>query len=122
MIRSVGLVIAAAVGVGVVLPGFAANPLSATDITSRFATGTTIKGTSIPGGAAYELMLAADGSATMRGLHGDKSTRDGTWRVSKAGYCATFAPAAERCFAIVKNGKAYDLIDGGGKVVARWTT
>jgi hypothetical protein len=116
------MVIAGAVGVGVVLPGFAANPLSANDISSRFGTGATIKGTSIPGGSAFELRLTADGAAKMQVLHGDKSVRTGTWRVSKTGYCATWNATAERCFTVVKNGKAYDLIDTTGKVVSRWTT
>jgi hypothetical protein len=122
MIRSGGLVIAGSVGVGLMLPGFAANPLSSTDIANRFATGATIKATAIPGGASYELNLAADGLATMKVVRGDRSSRSGTWRVSKSGYCATWSPAPERCFTIVKNGKAYDVIDAAGKVVARWTT
>jgi hypothetical protein len=120
LIRSIGLVIAGAVGIGLVLPGFAANPLSADDIANTFGTGATIQATSIPGGSAYQLKLASDGTATMQVLHGDKSIRTGTWRVFKAGYCATWNTTAERCFTVVKNGKAYDLIDTTGKVVARW--
>jgi hypothetical protein len=68
------------------------------------------------------LQLTADGTAVMKGLRGDKATRTGTWRVSAAGVCTAWSASAERCYAVVKNGKAYDLVDGAGKVVARWTT
>jgi hypothetical protein len=122
MKRSVGLVVAGAVGVGLVLPGFAANPLPADDLAQRFGTGARIKGTAIPGGVGYELQLAADGTAVMRMLHGDRETRTGTWRVMASRFCTAWDAAAERCFAVVKNGKAYDLVETGGRVVARWTT
>jgi hypothetical protein len=122
MKRSVGPVIAGAVGAGLVLPGFAANPLPAADLAKRFGTGATIKGTSIPGGAAYELRLAADGTAVMKVLRGDRATRTGTWRVSSEGFCTAWSASAERCYAVIRNGKAFDLVDTAGKVVARWTT
>jgi hypothetical protein len=116
------LVIAGAVGAGAVLPGFAANPLSANDIAARFGTGAIISGTAIPGGMPYELRLAGDGTATMKLLRGDRAVRTGTWQVSDSGYCATWGTAGERCFSVVRNGRAFDLIDAAGKVVARWTT
>ncbi len=122
MLRSAGFVIAGAVGAGLVLPGFTANPLSASDITARFGAGATIKGTSIPGGSPYEMELASDGTATMKPLRGDRAVRTGIWRVSKSGYCAAWGGTAERCFTVVKNGKAFDVIDTTGKVVSRWTT
>ena len=122
VIRTVGLVIAGAVATALVVPVFAANPLSSADVSARFGTGQPIKGTLIPGGASYELTLAQDGMATMKVLNGDRTTRTGTWRVSKTGYCAQWGSAGERCYTIVRNGKAFDVIDPTGKVVARWTT
>jgi hypothetical protein len=121
MMRSIGLVIAGALGAGAVLPGFAAIPLSGKDIAARFGAGAVIKGTSIPGGTPYELQLATDGTATMKVLKGDRPSRSGTWHVSDKGYCATWNGSAERCFTVVKNGKAYDLLDSTGQVVGRWT-
>jgi hypothetical protein len=120
MVRIIGGVIAASVAVALVLPVFAANPLSGNDIKAEFGTGATIKGTMIPGGAAYELNLAPDGMARMRLAKGDRTVRTGSWRVSAAGYCATWS-AEERCYALVANGKAFDLVGATGKVVARWT-
>ena len=120
LVRVIGVVIVASVAIAVVLPVFAANPLSGGDIRTEFGTGATIKGTVIPGGGAYELTLAPDGVAMMRLAKGDKTVRMGSWRVSAAGYCATWA-AEERCYALVANGRAFDLVSATGKVVARWT-
>jgi hypothetical protein len=102
------------------LPVFAANPLSSADVKAAFGNGAAIKGTSIPGGDSFELTLAPSGDATMKVAKGDKAVRTGTWRVSATGYCANWG-GDERCYTVVANGKAYDVVSGSGRVIARWT-
>jgi hypothetical protein len=119
--RGVGIVVAGAVAGALVLPVLAANPLSSADISAEFGTGATIKGTTIPGGATYELSLNTDGTGTMKLLKGDKAARTGTWRLSQTGYCSRWEAADEHCYTIVANGKAFDVVNNAGKVIARWT-
>src|SRR5690349_15671664 len=109
--RGVGIVVAGAVAGALVLPVLAANPLSSSDISAEFGTGATIKGTTIPGGASYELTLQSNGTGTMRLLKGDKATRSGVWRLSQTGYCSKWEAAEEHCYTVVANGKAFDVVN-----------
>ena len=94
--------------------------LSPKDIKSLFATGKPISGVSLPGDKKYSLTLKADGTATMT-LGSDKSTKTGTWHVSKTGYCSKWGTQPEHCYDVQKNGKQYDIVDTTGKVVAHWS-
>jgi hypothetical protein len=90
------------------------------DIKAQFATGKPITGVSLPGDKKYSLTLKADGTATMT-LGSDKSTKTGTWHVSKTGYCSKWGTQPEHCYDVQKNGKQYDIVDATGKVVAHWS-
>ena len=96
------------------------KPLAPKDIKAQFATGKPISGVSLPGDKKYSLTLQADGKATMT-LTSDKSTKTGTWHVSKTGYCSKWGTQPEHCYDVQKNGKQYDILDTTGKVVAHWS-
>jgi hypothetical protein len=112
--------VVAAAAAACVVPVLAANPLSSADIKTQLGTGMTIKGTVIPGGATYDLMLGTDGKAAMK-LKAENDPRQGTWRISDKGFCSQWGTAAEHCYTIVPNGKAFDVVNDTGKVIARWT-
>ena len=97
-----------------------AKPLAPKDIKAQFGTGKPISGVSLPGDKKYSLTLQADGKATMT-LTSDKSTKTGTWHVSKTGYCSKWGTQPEHCYDVQKNGKQYDILDTTGKVVAHWS-
>jgi uncharacterized membrane protein len=98
----------------------AAKPLSPKDIKAQFGSGKPIAGVSLPGDKKYSLTLNGDGKATMT-LTSDKSTKTGTWHVSKTGYCSKWGTQPEHCYDVQKNGKQYDIVDTTGKVVAHWS-
>jgi len=102
------------------LPALAAKPLSPDDIKTELGTGTPIAGVAVPGGRKYSLTLKADGSAEMT-LTNDKSTKTGTWHVSKDGYCSKWGDKPERCYTVKVDGKRFDVLDAAGKTIAHWT-
>jgi hypothetical protein len=114
------LVLATMVALSLVGPALAAAALSPDKIKATFGTGNPIAGRT-SGGMTYTLTLNADGSAQMVLLKGKKTSSTGTWHTSKDGYCSKWGANPTRCYAIVKNGKAYDVTDSGGKVIASWT-
>ena len=116
------LAVVLAATVSLALPAMAANaPLTSKEIKALFATGKPFNGVTVPGGETYTLTLKADGSAVMKMLKGDKSTTDGTWKVSDTSYCSKWAKGTEHCYKVEKATKGYDVMNAAGKVVARWT-
>jgi len=101
-------------------PALAAKPMSPDDIKTAFGTGTPIDGVAVPGGRKYSLTLKADGTAEMT-LTNDKSTKTGTWHVSKDGYCSKWGDKPEHCYKVVQDGKRWDVLDASGKTIAHWT-
>ena len=95
------------------------KPLTPKEIKVDFGTGKPIACVSLPGDKKYSLTLNADGKATMT-LASDKSTKTGTWHLSKTGYCSKWGTQPEHCYD-VQNGKQFDIVDTTGKVVAHWT-
>ena len=103
------------------LPAMAASTaLTPTQIKADFGTGKAISGVAVPGGRRYSLTLGTDGTAQMTMLN-DKSTRTGTWKVSKTGYCSKWGSSAEHCYTIQENGKQFDVLNHAGTVIAHWT-
>ena len=127
--RTLKLAVTASLLLALAVPAFAAvkppvakdtKPLAPKDIKVEFATGKPITGVSLPGDKKYSLTLKADGTATMT-LTSDKSTKTGTWHLSKTGYCSKWGKQPEHCYDVQKNGKQYDVVDTTGKVVAHWS-
>lgn len=114
------LALAAVVAALLAWPAMAAGPLSPDEIKATFGTGNPISGRT-SGGMTYTLTLNADGSSQLILLKGAKTTSTGAWHVSKSGYCSKWGSNPTHCYAIVKNGKQYDVTDSAGKVVASWT-
>ena len=114
------LALASVVASSLTWPALAASPLSPNEIKATFGTGNPISGRTA-GGMTYTLTLNADGSSQMVLLKGAKTTSTGVWHVSKTGYCSKWGSNPTRCYAIVKNGKQYDVTDSAGRVVASWT-
>ena len=107
-------------GLAIALPAAAATNLTPDAIKTQFGTGKPIHGVAVPGGRRYTLTLSADGKAVMTFLN-DKSEKDGTWRVSKTGYCSKWGSNPEHCYTIQQNGNAYDVLNHSGTVIAHWT-
>jgi hypothetical protein len=120
MTRVARLGIAASMILAMSLPALAAKALSPDDIKAQFGTGTPFNGVAVPGGRKYSLTLNADGTAQMTLLN-DKSSKTGTWQVSKTGYCIKWGDKAQHCYKIQQNGSRYDVLDASGKVIAHWT-
>jgi hypothetical protein len=118
--RAAKLGIACLTVLATALPAFAATSLTPDQIKAQFGTGKPFHGVAVPGGRQYSLTLGADGKAEMSFLN-DKSTTNGTWHVSKTGYCSMWGSKPERCYTVQQNGKSYDVLNGSGTVIAHWT-
>ena len=120
MTRAARLGIAVSMILAMSLPALAAKALSPDDIKAQFGTGTAFNGVAVPGGRKYSLTLNSDGTAQMTLLN-DKSTKTGTWQVSKTGYCTKWGDKAQHCYKVQQNGARYDVLDASGTVIAHWT-
>ncbi len=113
--------IACLVVLATVLPAVAATSLTPDEIKTQFGTGKPFHGVAVPGGRRYTLTLGiTDGKAEMTFLN-DKSTTNGTWHVSKTGYCSKWGTKPEHCYTVQQNGTSYDVLNGSGTVIAHWT-
>jgi len=72
-------------------------------------------------GNVQSLKSDPTGNSVTYTLTSDKSTKTGTWHLSKTGYCSKWGKQPEHCYDVQKNGKEYDIVDTTGKVVAHWS-
>ena len=98
---------------------FAVVALSPIDVQSTFGTGKPFS-SSTPSGLAYTIVLNSDGTASRTPRKG-KAAITGTWRISKGGYCSTWAKSQEHCYRVEKDADRYKVVDGSGSPVAYWT-
>jgi hypothetical protein len=96
------------------------TPMTPKEIQATFGTGTSFS-SSTPTGTTYTIVLNSDGTAS-RTPRRSKVAITGTWRVSKDGYCSTWAKSMEKCFKIEKDTDRYKVLDKSGTVAAYWKT
>ena len=102
------------------LVALAATLMTPAEIKSTFGTGKAFLATS-PGGQAYTFVFKPDGSATQAPKGSTTTITTGVWRVNASGYCSKWGNNAEHCYTIEKNGDKFDVRDGAGKSISRWT-
>jgi hypothetical protein len=98
----------------------AAGKLSPSEIQTTFFTGQPFTAAT-PQGIRYKMVFTADGKMTREpaGKTGAKS--EGTWKLSKDGYCTTWKNDKQNCFAVLNTADNKWSIMKGTTSVATWT-
>jgi hypothetical protein len=118
--------LASVVAGSAMLPLFAASgfadpaaKLAPSDIQSTFFNGQPFTAAT-PSNIKFKMTFAADGKMKREPIgSGDKG--EGTWKLSKDGFCTTWKGAQAHCFTVVKAGDNKWSILKGTTILATWT-
>jgi hypothetical protein len=106
-------------------PGLAfaapAGTLAPSEIQSTFFTGQPFT-SSTPQNIKYTMVFTAEGKMTRepQGKAGVKG--EGTWKLSKDGFCTTWKNSPQNCFTLVAAGdKQWSVMKGGKSLVGTWS-
>lgn len=116
-------VVLAGAAVAVVLTGhaLAATKLTPKEIQTEFFDGKTFVAATTSGGAKYKMVFTADGTASREpeGRAGQKA--QGTWKLSKDGYCTAWDGKPAICYTVVQIDKNKWSVVKGATTVAVWS-
>lgn len=114
----VSLVIAATV-VASLFPALAAE-LPPNEIKSTFFNGEPFT-SATPSNVKFKMVFTADGKMTREpaAKMGDKG--EGTWKLSKDGFCTTWKGSSANCFRVILAGEKKWSVLKGTTIVATWT-
>jgi hypothetical protein len=102
-------------------PVFAAPPakLAPSAIQSTFFNGRPFTA-STPSNVKFKMTFTADGKMKREPV-GSGSRSEGTWKLSKEGFCTTWKAAAENCFTVVGAGDNKWSVLKGSTIMATWS-
>jgi hypothetical protein len=112
------LLVAATAVIASIGPALAAA-LAPNEIQTTFFTGQafTASATNIK----YKMVFAADGKMTREPVGGGGSKSEGTWKLTKDGFCTTWKGSKANCYRIETAGDNKWSVKKGTTVVATWT-
>jgi hypothetical protein len=112
------LLLAGMLTVAAIVPATAAV-LAPNEIQSTFFTGEpfTASATNIK----YKMVFSADGKMTREPISSGGAKSEGTWKLSKDGFCTTWKGAKANCYRIQTAGDNKWSVMKGTTVVATWT-
>jgi hypothetical protein len=111
---------AAAAAVAMALdPASAATRLTPAEIQSLFFTGQPFTAAT-PSNIQFKMVFMPDGKMTREPV-GKAGVRDeGTWKLSKDGFCTTWRASAQNCFTLMSSDNKWSVMKGTA-LVAVWT-
>jgi hypothetical protein len=110
----------ACVGIAAFSAPALAAALAPKEIQATFFTGQPFTA-STPKGVKYKMVFTADGNIT-RGPDGRAGTKDeGTWKLSKDGFCTTWKGSKANCYTIVTFESNKWSVMKGKQAVAIWS-
>ncbi len=114
-------VIMSAVGILCATSVFAAPPakLSPSDIQATFFNGHPFTA-STPSNLKFKMTFTADGKMK-RAPIGTGSRGEGTWKLSKEGFCTSWKGGRDSCFTVVSAGDNKWSVLKGSTVMATWS-
>jgi hypothetical protein len=101
---------------------FAAQPvakLSPSDIQAAFFNGQPFTA-STPSNLRFKMTFTADGKMKRQPIGGG-SKGEGTWKLSKDGFCTAWKGAADNCFTVVSAGDNKWSVLKGSTIMATWS-
>jgi hypothetical protein len=69
----------------------------------------------------YKMIFSADGKMNREPIGGGGSKSEGTWKLTKEGFCTTWKGSQPNCFRILTAGDNKWSVVKGTTVVATWT-
>jgi len=99
---------------------FAATKLAPNDIQATFFTGTPFTA-STPSNIKFKMVFLPDGKVTREPLGKAGVKGDGTWKLSKDGFCTTWKGSKQGCFTVTTNNDNKWSVMRGSQLVAVWT-
>jgi hypothetical protein len=119
------IIVSSALIVALATPVFAAPPagppgkLSPEDIQKTFFTGQPFVASS-PSNVKFRMTFTADGKIK-RSPMGKGSRSEGSWTLSKDGFCRSWKNSKEECFTIVSAGNNKWSVLKGSTIMATWS-
>jgi uncharacterized membrane protein len=110
-----------ALGTVLTMSALAAPPakLAPNDIQTTFFNGQPFTAQT-PSSLRFKMTFTADGK--MKRVPVGKGSRgDGTWKLSKEGFCTTWKGSKDRCFTVVSAGDNKWSVLQGSTIMATWT-
>jgi hypothetical protein len=95
--------------------GLAPNEIEATFFNGQPFTSST------PSNVKFRMVFTADGRMTREPTAKGGAKGEGTWKLSKDGFCTTWKGSGERCFKVVTAGSNKWSIMQGSTAIATWT-
>jgi hypothetical protein len=97
----------------------AAAKLSPTDIQNTFFNGQPFTATT-PSNLKFKMTFAADGKMKRQPI-GTGSRGEGTWKLSKDGFCTMWKGGRDSCFTVVSAGDKKWSVLKGSTIMATWS-
>ena len=115
-------VILAGVGIAVLLTGsaLAASKLTPNQIQTEFFDGKPFTAATTSG-TKFKLTFAPDGKVTREPQDKAGQKGEGTWKLSKDGFCTTWKGSKANCFRLMTTGDNKWSVMKGTTVVATWS-
>jgi hypothetical protein len=113
------LLVAAMAVIAVSAPALAAT-LEPNDIQSTFFTGQAFT-SSTPANIKFKMVFTADGKMTREPVGTAGAKGEGTWKLSKDGFCTTWKGSKPNCFRILTAGDNKWSVVKGTTAVATWS-
>jgi hypothetical protein len=98
----------------------AADVLAPNDIQATFFTGQPFT-SSTPSNVKFKMVFTADGKMTREPIATSGAKGQGTWKLTKEGFCTTWKGSKAHCFRILTAGDNKWSVMNGTTVVATWT-
>jgi hypothetical protein len=96
------------------------NKLTPADIQAAFFNGQTFTA-STPSNVKYKMIFVADGKMTREPLVRTGIKGEGTWSLSKDGFCTAWKGAKSNCFTLVTAGENKWSVMRGTVLIAVWS-
>ncbi len=94
--------------------------LSPSEIQTTFFTGQPFN-SSTPSNVKYKMVFTVDGKMTREPASKSGSKGEGTWKLTKEGFCTTWKGSSANCFRILTAGSNKWSVMKGTTVVATWS-
>ena len=98
----------------------AADVLAPADIQTTFFTGQPFT-SATPSNVKFKMVFTADGKMTREPVATSGAKGQGTWKLTKEGFCTTWKGSKANCFRILTTGDNKWSVVKGTTTVATWT-
>jgi hypothetical protein len=98
----------------------AAAALAPNDIQATFFTGQPFT-SATPANVKFKMVFTPDGKMTREPVAQSGAKGEGTWKLSKEGFCTTWKGSKPNCFRVLTGGDNKWSVVKGTTVVATWT-